>query len=85
MAPCTSGSMAEHSAGDRPPPAGWQRPDDGQLGDLQQRLVETGRELLLAVRALIDWQLERIEAASRPVESDGDRKRDPGPRDIPIL
>jgi hypothetical protein len=29
--------------------------------DLQRRLVEALRELLLALRALIDWYLERIE------------------------
>ena len=29
--------------------------------DLQQRLVEAIREVLLAVRALIDWYLERTE------------------------
>ena len=29
--------------------------------DLQRRLAEALRELLLAVRALIDWYLDRIE------------------------
>ena len=44
--------------------------------DLQQRLAEAVRELLLALRALIDWYLER-----------GERRRS-GPsdvEDIPIL
>jgi hypothetical protein len=44
--------------------------------DLQQRLAEAVREVLLAVRALIDWYLERNE------------HRRPGPsdvEDIPIL
>jgi hypothetical protein len=40
---------ALHSLGDRIPP------------DLQRRLGEALRELLLAVRALIDWYLERGE------------------------
>ena len=44
--------------------------------DLQQRLAEAVREVLLALRALIDWYLERFE------------RRRPGPsdvEDIPIL
>lgn len=43
--------------------------------ELQQRLAEAVREVLLALRALIDWYLERSE------------RRPPGPaevRDIPI-
>ncbi len=44
--------------------------------DLERRLTEALRELLLAVRALIDWYLERIEQ----------RRSDPVPvQDIPIL
>jgi hypothetical protein len=44
--------------------------------DLQQRLVEAVREVLLALRALIDWYLERTERrASHPAEV----------QDIPIL
>jgi hypothetical protein len=44
--------------------------------DLQQRLAEAVREVLLALRALIDWYLERTERrASRPPEV----------QDIPIL
>jgi hypothetical protein len=44
--------------------------------DLRQRLAEAVRELLTALRALIDWYLERVERAA------------PGPTDvtdIPIL
>jgi hypothetical protein len=44
--------------------------------DLQQRLAEAVREVLLAVRALIDWYLERSEHR-RPGASDVE--------DIPIL
>jgi len=44
--------------------------------DLQQRLAEAVREVLLALRALIDWYLERLEhERAQPVEV----------RDIPIL
>jgi hypothetical protein len=44
--------------------------------DLQQRLAEAIREVLLALRALIDWYLERSERArSAPTEV----------QDIPIL
>jgi hypothetical protein len=44
--------------------------------DLRQRLAEAIRELLMALRALIDWYLERL-----------DRQPDPPPevQDIPIL
>ncbi len=44
--------------------------------ELQQRLIAALREVLLALRALIDWYLERI-----------DRRRDQGVevQDIPIL
>ena len=44
--------------------------------ELQRRLGEALRELLLAVRALIDWYLERIEQR---------RTNAPEVRDIPIL
>jgi hypothetical protein len=44
--------------------------------ELQRRLAEALRELLLAVRALIDWYLERLER----------RRAEPAEvRDIPIL
>ncbi|HEY5428261.1 MAG TPA: hypothetical protein VIK04_04030, partial [Solirubrobacteraceae bacterium] len=44
--------------------------------ELQQRLAEAVREVLLALRALIDWYLERTEARrARPSEV----------QDIPIL
>jgi hypothetical protein len=65
----------------KPPPAGWQVPDDAPPSipdldpflalvqalrdlippDLQRRLAAAVRELLLALRALIDWYLERLE------------------------
>jgi len=44
--------------------------------DLQEKLAEALRELLLALRALIDWYLERVEQrGSSPAEV----------QDIPIL
>jgi hypothetical protein len=43
--------------------------------DLQQRLVQALRELLLAVRALINWYLERL---------DGHREEPAEVQDIPI-
>ena len=44
--------------------------------ELQQRLIEAVRQLLLAVRALLDWYLERLEQRRRaPVEV----------QDIPVL
>jgi hypothetical protein len=82
----------------KPPPRGWQLPEepsDGAHGrelaallqalqslrdlippELERRLIEAVRELLLALRALIDWYLERI-----------DRRRAASPevQDIPIL
>ena len=44
--------------------------------DLQQRLIAAFREVLLALRALIDWYLDRL-----------DRRREQGVevQDIPIL
>ncbi len=44
--------------------------------DLQRRLGEALRELLLALRALIDWYLERAERRGREA---------PEVQDIPIL
>jgi hypothetical protein len=44
--------------------------------ELQQRLIEALRQLLLAVRALLDWYLERLEQRRQtPVEV----------QDIPVL
>jgi hypothetical protein len=44
--------------------------------ELQKRLVEAVRELLLALRALLDWYIERLERRrAQPVEV----------QDIPIL
>ncbi|MBV9335295.1 MAG: hypothetical protein JO243_05310 [Solirubrobacterales bacterium] len=83
--------------GIKPPPAGWQIPDDAHNGtspelepfvtllqavrelippELQRRLVTALRELLLALRALIDWYLERLERR---------RERSVEVEDIPIL
>lgn len=44
--------------------------------DLQRRLGEALRELLVALRALIDWYLERTER---------ERREPSGVQDIPIL
>lgn len=44
--------------------------------DLQHRLAEAIREVLLALRALIDWYLER---------TDGGQNEPPEVEDIPIL
>jgi hypothetical protein len=90
---------AAASAGQRPPPAGWQSrgeaASDAARGselelligvlqslrdlippDLQRRLAEALREVLLALRALIDWYLERAEQRrSEPSEV----------QDIPII
>ena len=80
----------------KPPPAGWQIPEDGRAGtaeldpfvalvqalrdlvppELQRRLVAAIRELLLALRALIDWYLERLERR---------REQAVEVQDIPIL
>jgi hypothetical protein len=81
----------------KPPPAGWQIPEDARAGiapglepfvalldalrdlippDLQRRLVAALRELLLALRALIDWYLERLERR---------REQSVEVQDIPIL
>jgi hypothetical protein len=36
--------------------------------ELQEQFNALQRELLLTVRALIDWYLERLDARSRPIE-----------------
>ena len=36
--------------------------------ELQEQFAALQRELLLTIRALIDWYLERLDARSRPVE-----------------
>jgi len=36
--------------------------------ELRQRLGEALRELLLAIRALIDWYLDRLDRRDKPVE-----------------
>ena len=45
--------------------------------ELTAQVAEAVRELLLAVRALIDWYLERLEDPGRPAA-------DSGVEDIPI-
>jgi hypothetical protein len=94
--PSGVGNPASGSDPAKPPPAGWQIPEDGDAAvrdpdpffalaqalrdlvppDLQRRLVAAIRELLLALRAVIDWYLERLE-----------RRRDHAVevQDIPIL
>ena len=44
--------------------------------ELSAQLAEGLRELLLAVRALIDWYLERLERAPRPSSPAGERVED---------
>src|SRR3954447_2951239 len=36
--------------------------------ELQEQFAVLQREVLLTIRALIDWYLERLDARSRPVE-----------------
>lgn len=50
--------------------------------ELSQQLAEAVRELLLAVRALIDWYLERLERLPRPGHTSGDD--DDRVQEIPI-
>jgi hypothetical protein len=69
----------------RPPPAGWQTPQDSPElravatlaeavrglvpADLQEQIAALVRELLLALRALIDYLVDRLERRrSEPVE-----------------
>ena len=49
--------------------------------ELSQQLAEAVRELLLAVRALIDWYLERLERLPRPGQTSAPDDR---VEDIPI-
>lgn len=96
--PGAGGSASDEAgSGDpvKPPPSGWQIPEDAAVPpeldpfvalaqamrdlvppELQRRLVAALRELLLALRALIDWYLERLE-----------RRREEAAevQDIPIL
>ena len=48
--------------------------------ELSQQLAEAVRELLLAIRALIDWYLDRLEGVPRP----GGGAADDGVEEIPI-
>ena len=69
-----------------PPPPRGQLPDLGAVlalvdglraavpPELQQQVTALARELLLTLRALIDWQLERLE----------ERPREPRVEDIPL-
>jgi hypothetical protein len=95
----TQAAAEAASAGDpsKPPPAGWQTPEDGSRAgspeldpfvalvqamrelippELQRRLIAALREMLLALRALIDWYLERL---------DRHREESVEVQDIPIL
>jgi hypothetical protein len=75
---------AGEDGGDRPPPRAI--PDAGQLlalldglrgavpRELQDQITTLMREFLLALRALIDWYLERLDAP----------RREPDIEDIPI-
>jgi hypothetical protein len=44
--------------------------------ELQSRLADAVRELLIAIRALLDWYIERLERERTPTGE---------PEDIPIL
>src|SRR5947209_6090362 len=92
----SAGNPSSGSDPGKPPPAGWQIPEDARAGtaeldpfvalaqalrdlvppELQRRLVAAIRELLLALRALIDWYLERMERR---------REQAVEVQDIPIL
>ena len=90
------GEAARGARGHRPPPAGWQQPNDGPperpsefeallaaVGLVRElippevltRLAAALRELLLALRALIDFYLERLDRPRHAPER---------VRDIPI-
>ena len=91
MAEAAASGAGAARADRQPPPAGWQIPERDELDalmtllrslrdrippELQQRLVAALRELLEAIRALLDWYLERLERPRRePTEV----------QDIPIL
>lgn len=49
---------------------------DAIPSELSQQLAEAVRELLLAVRALIDWYLERLERLPRPGGGDASQIED---------
>jgi hypothetical protein len=54
---------------------------DAIPAELSQQLAEAVRELLLAVRALIDWYLDRLERLPRPGQTSAP---DDQVEDIPI-
>lgn len=79
----------ERPADERPRRDRWLDPDELELlmavlsgireripPELRRRLADAVRDLLMALRALIDWYLERAERRS---------PADPDVRDIPIL
>jgi hypothetical protein len=51
--------------------------------ELRAQLAELVRQLLVFIRAVLDWWIERMEAADGPGAADGDA-RDGGVEDIPI-
>lgn len=53
---------------------------DALPAELTQQVAEAVRELLLAVRALIDWYLERLERMPRPSQASAEDRV----QDIPI-
>jgi hypothetical protein len=76
-------------AGDRPSLGGWIDPEDARLllavlaelrervpPELERRIIVALRELLVALRALVDWCVERAERRSTPPAE---------VQDIPIL
>jgi hypothetical protein len=79
--PPPSGWQAQDADGPRPSPSAdvalvLQTLRELVPADLQRRLADAVRELLLAIRALIDWYLERLEQRrSQPVQV----------QDIPVL
>jgi hypothetical protein len=82
VTPPTSGWQTQEQADApaRPPGAEfaliWQSLRELMPDDLQRRFSEAIRELLLALRALIDWYLERVEQRrAEPVQV----------QDIPVL
>lgn len=49
--------------------------------ELREQVRDVIRQLLLLIRAIIDWWVERIEASGAPAPS---RRPDPAVEDIPI-
>ncbi len=57
---------------------------DAIPAELSQQMAEAVRELLLAVRALIDWYLDRLERLPRVGGSGSDSGDDDHVQEIPI-